>query len=329
MATYAREGASDGSTRWGRLTFLNIIAIALVATTVAGVRVSTLLALGQRPEFRVGVDLVSLSVTVQDPVNRYVPDLDRGSFEVIENGVPQNLTFFAKADVPVTLALLLDTSASMQDTLPTAQEAAIGFARQLAPTDMATVIDFDSRVETLQGFTNEVAALETAIRRTTAGGSTALYNAVYIALKELNRRKRADEQQMVRRTAIILLSDGEDTSSLVTFEAVLDLASRSNATIYAIGLGRADTAARLETHNAQFVLRRLAQTTGGRAFFPLTANELTAIYRDIRDELSNQYALAYESSSPRRDGQWRSVSVRVNRPNVMVRTRQGYYAPAR
>ncbi len=283
----------------------------------------------QGSAFRVGIDLVSLSVTVTDAGQRYVADLSRGDFVVIENGVPQELTFFARTAIPLALALLIDTSASMEHTLAAAQEAAIGFAHQLGPTDIATIVDFDSRVQIAQGFTSDSEALEGAIRRVTAGGSTALYNAVYIALKELSKLTPQDDPRTPRRRAIIVLSDGDDTSSLVNFDEVLDLASRSDTVVYTIGLAAPEPARTRNRQDGQFVLRRLAQQTGGRAFFPQDIKDLAAVYGDIRQELASQYSLAYESSSAKRDGQWRRVTVRVTRRGAIVRTRPGYYAPSR
>jgi len=137
--------------------------------------------------FRAGVDLVSLNVTVADGTPRYITDLTQDDFNVFEDGVKQDVTFFNKTNLPIALCLLLDTSASMDTKLATAQEAAIGFARRLRQQDLAEVIDFDSRVIVLQSFTNGVQELEQAIHKTSAGGSTSLYNAVYIALKDLKK----------------------------------------------------------------------------------------------------------------------------------------------
>jgi len=133
---------------------------------------------------------------------------------------------------------------------------------------------------------------------------------VYIALKEL--AKLPQDPQIPRRRAIIVLSDGDDTSSLVTFDDVLDLASRSDTAICTIGLGPREPASTRNNQDGQFVLRRLTQQTGGRAFFPQDIKELAGVYSDIREELASQYALAYESSTGRRDGQWRRIAVRVN-----------------
>jgi len=281
----------------------------------------------QQPAFRAGVELVSLNVTVMEGA-RYVTDLQQGDFEVYEDGVKQDVTIFNKANLPVALALLLDTSASMDTKLPTAQEAAIGFAKRLRMQDLAEVIDFDNRVTVLQNFTNSAPELEAAIRRTSAGGSTALYNAVYIALKDLKKAvaKNVDE---IRRQAIVVLSDGEDTSSLLPFEEVLDLAKRSETAIYSIGLRDNDGGGSKTFREAEFVLRQFSQQTGGRAFFPNQLADLNGVYGQISDELSSQYTVAYTSKNPRRDGAWRRIVVRVSRPGVAARTKQGYFAPSR
>lgn len=278
----------------------------------------------QGARFRAGVDLVLLNVTVLDGDQRHVTDLQQSDFAVLEEGTPQQLTFFRKADVRLALALVIDSSASMEQAMTTAQEAAVGFVRELQPSDVGTVIDFDSRVRVVADFTNDRATLEEAIRSTMSGGSTSLYNALYIALNELNKIKLSDELEVLRRRVIVLLSDGEDTSSLLSFEEALDAASRSDTVIYTIGLGIGSPAARRTAGDASFVLSRLAERTGGRAFFPAQAKDLAGVYRSIREELSNQYVLAYISAS-QRSGQWRRVQVRVNRPNVAVRTRQGYF----
>src|SRR4029077_6706912 len=137
--------------------------------------------------FRAGVEVVSLNVTVTDGTSRYITDLAQDDFNVFEDGVKQDVTFFTRTNLPIALALLIDTSASMESKLPTAQEAAVGFAKRLGPQDLAEIIDFDSRVVVLANFTNGVSDLEQAIRKTSAGGSTSLYNAVYIALKDLKK----------------------------------------------------------------------------------------------------------------------------------------------
>ena len=280
---------------------------------------------GQPPAFRAGVDVVSLTVTVTDREGRFVTDLEESSFRVYEDGVQQEINFFTKTQLPIALALLIDTSASMDEKMTTAQEAAIGFAQRLRPEDLAEIVDFDSRVNILQPFTNDLEQLERAIQRTTAGGSTSLYNAIYIALREL--AKAPLRQADLRREAIIVLSDGEDTSSLVSFEEVLELSKRSDTAIFSIGLQSDESRARTGFREADFVLRQLAQETGGRAFFPERIEELPEIYRQISDELSSQYSVGYISGNPLRNGQWRRVLVRTDRDAVSTRSKQGYYAP--
>ena len=281
----------------------------------------------QAPSFRAGVDVVSLNVTVTDSTSRYVTDLDQPDFSVFEDGVKQDITLFSRTNLPIALALLIDTSASMETRLPVAQEAAVGFAKRLRPQDLAEIVSFDSRVIVLQTFTDKASELEQAIRKTSAGGSTSLHNAVYIALKDLKKivARSADE---VRRQAIVVLSDGEDTSSLLPFEEVLDLAKRSETAIYSIGLKAEESSNARGFKEAEFILRQFAQETGGRAFFPGQVSELERIYGQISDELSSQYTVGYTSRNPRQDGAWRRVVVRVGRANTVARTKLGYYAPS-
>jgi Ca-activated chloride channel homolog len=297
--------------------------IALAAVFAAAA--ATALGAQQGNRIRSGVELVSLNVTVTEGTNKYVTDLNEDDFEVYEDGARQKLTFFSKTQQPISLALLLDTSASMDERMGIAQEAAIGFAKQLHKEDQAEVIDFDSQVRILSPFTNDAAALEKAIRATTPNGSTSLYNAIYISLKEL-KKTRAASASDIRRQAIVLLSDGDDTSSLIEFDEVLDLAKRSETVIYAIGLRQGEIARR-EFKEAEFVLKQLANETGGRAYFPTDARELSKIYQTIWDELSSQYSIAYSSGNPKRDGAWRRIQARVLKPGLTARTKQGYYGP--
>ncbi len=276
------------------------------------------------PSFRAGVDVVSLNVTVTDADNRFVTDLDQENFQIFEDGVLQEITFFSRARLPIALSVLIDTSASMDKRMRTAQEAAIGFSRSLGPDDLAEIIDFDGRVEILQDFTNDLELLGEAIRQTSAGGSTSLYNALYVALKDLSKAPLRPSE--VRRQAIVMLSDGEDTSSLITFDEVLELAKRSETGIYTIGLQEEEDE-RSGFREADFVLRQLAYETGGRAFFPEDVNDLPAIYQQISDEISSQYSVGYISANPLRNGQWRRTVVRVDRERTTARTKQGYYAP--
>jgi len=299
-----------------RLTF--VVVLLSVVGLIVGLS-------AQQPSFRAGVDIVSLNVTVTDAATHYITDLEESDFLVFEDGIKQNVTFFSRRQSPIALSLLLDSSASMEEHLPVLQTAASNFVHKLKSNDIAQVIDFDSRVEIRQGFTGNQAELDTAISQLAAGGSTSLHNAIYIALKEL-RKVRAVNEEDVRRQALIVFSDGEDTSSLVSFDEVLDLAKRSETSIYTIALRGSDVQAK-GFREAEFVMRTLAQETGGRAFFPAKIDDLNGVYTQIADELASQYTLGYTSANPRRDGAWRRIVIQVSRPNVTPRTKKGYYAP--
>jgi Ca-activated chloride channel family protein len=306
--------------RGSRVAIAALVATALAATLVASEQAPV-----QQPgRIRTGVELVSLNVTVTDGT-KFVTGLQQDDFEIFEDGTQQAVSFFSNIQQPTALAILLDTSNSMEEKLPTAQEAAVGFAKRMRPADTIEVIDFNSQVRIVQPFTSDVAALERAIRGTTVNGSTSLYNAIYISLKEL-KKERARSAEEIRRQAIVVLSDGDDTSSLVQYDEVLDLAKRSETAIYSIGLRQAESG-RPRFKEAEFVLRQLSGETGGRAFFPNSVAELPKIYQTISDELSTQYSLAYTSKNPLKNGAWRRIVVRVRPPGLTARTRQGYYGP--
>ena len=276
--------------------------------------------------FRGGIDVVSLNVTVTES-DKLIPGLDQSLFAVYEDGVQQDISFFSRAAQPIALSLLIDTSTSMETKLTVAQEGAIGFAKRLTGSDTAQIIDFDSRVDILQPFTNDPILLESAIRKTQVGGSTSLYNAIYVALSEM-KRVRAASKAEIRRQAVVILSDGEDTSSLIAYEDVLDSSKRAEVAVYAIGLRSKTDRPTRGFNEADFVLRTLSQETGGRVFFVDDVSQLPAIYQLIADELANQYTIGYTPKNLRRDGAWRAIVVKVDRPNTVARTKRGYFAPA-
>lgn len=273
--------------------------------------------------FRAGTDTVLLNVTVADGKHQPVSGLRLHDFQVFEDGVLQQVSVFASDPQPIALSLLIDSSVSMDRKLAVAQEAAVGFVRRLRPQDVAQVISFDSDTEIRQPFTSDISLLESAIRGIRQSGSTSLYTAVYIALTELRRIEAGDA---MRRQAIVLLSDGEDTGSLLTSDEVIDAAKRANVMIYTIALREKDPAAR-DLKGPDYALRTLTQVTGGRLFMIADAAQLPTIYQQIADELANQYVIGFASKNTRRDGTWRIVSVRVARPSTGVRTRAGYFAP--
>ena len=275
-----------------------------------------------RYQFRVTVDLISLNVTVTDTRNRFITDLLQEEFSVYEDGISQEVSVFSREDLPIRMVLLIDASASMDEKMTFAQEAAVNFVGEMKDDDLTEVVDFGSRAHVLQPFTADVEKLNRAIRMTQAGGTTSLYNALYIALKNLSRRR-----QDIRRQAIIVLSDGEDTSSLVTFDQVMELSKDTDVTIYTISLRKSGGRRSRAFSRAEHVLKKLAEETGGQWFFPDQIQELDSVYARIATELKSQYNIGYVSNNPKRDGSWRRVVVQTSIQNLLVRTKLGYYAP--
>jgi Ca-activated chloride channel family protein len=280
------------------------------------------------PLFRTGVDIVALNVVVTDGKQRFVTGLDAADFCVYEDGVQQDVSFFAATKVPLDLALLVDTSASMQDKMQTLQQAARGFLSTLREGDRAVIVDIKDNVKMAYPLGGDFGAADRAIQATAARGGTALYNGLYLAIKEMVKQRNAGE---VRRQAIAVFSDGEDTASLVGYEDVMDLAKQSGVAIYTITLKsqfavrQTSMAGRRYFSQSEFAMKALAQETGARSFFPVHITELAGVYGSIADELANQYAIGYASKNPRRDGAFRRVIVRVvERPDARTRTRSGY-----
>jgi len=289
---------------------------------------------GNRSTFKSGVDVVSLSVTVLDPKAQLLANLAREQFSVFEDGVRQDIAYFETSTVPLDLALLIDTSVSMEPKLAFVQQAAAGFVDALREGDRASVFSFNSYVRPLQPFTTDRDLVRQAIRNTTAAGGTALYNAVYVALRAFAKVPVDDGQ--VRRRAIVVLTDGEDTASVLSFDDMLAEAKRAGVTIYTIGL-HADSPsiyaaqrARGYFSEADFAMKQIAGETGAKAFFPTCQRELAAAYAEIGRELASQYAIGYVSRNPVRNGAFRRVIVRVTDVpgGASPRTRTGYLAAA-
>jgi len=285
----------------------------------------------QSQVFRSGASLVALNVTVTDKSERFVAGLEARDFAIFEDGVQQEVRFFESSAVPIDLIILLDTSSSMRHRMDLVHDAALGFIKKtLRAGDRGAVVTFSNGVDVLQPLTGDRAALESAIKSTVAGGATALHNALYISLKKFGRG--ANDTSEVRRQALAVLSDGDDTSSLIGFDDVLEVAQKSGVAIYPIALSpefqldRTSSGAPVFSQS-QYSMRKLAQDTGAQAFFPESVRELGAIYQAIAAELSNQYSLGYAPRNSRSDGRFRRIVVRVtSRPELRPRARTGYVA---
>jgi Ca-activated chloride channel family protein len=274
---------------------------------------------------------VALNVVVVDPQQQFVPGLNARNFAVYEDGVQQDVSFFAAAELPLDLGVLLDTSASMRDKIVTAQKAAVGFVSALRPVDRLLVIDIKDSSRVLAPLSNDLNTAKSAILGTYADGGTALYNGLYLTLKEMVRHKQVGEDP--RRQALVLLSDGDDTTSIVAYEDVMELAKQAGISIYPIMLRSSEFESQPARRDpgvskSEYGMKALAQETGGRSFPALEIDDLSGIYKAIGQELASQYALGYTSTNQRRDGAYRRVNVRiVDRANAQPRTRAGYLAP--
>ena len=284
----------------------------------------------QNKPFKSGIEMVPLTVTVTDASGKYVTGLADSDFTVVEDGVQQPLSFFASDHVPLDVALVLDTSSSMRADLPLVKSAATGLVHSLRETDRGAVIEVKQTAGIPQAFTSDRAQIEGAIRALSASGSTALFDGLYVVLKEFERQRQINQE--VRRQVLVLLSDGMDTQSRLGFEDVMDAARHAGVNIYVIALtGKAARVPRAERDSeslkAEYNMGAVARESGGRTFFPKSARELPAIYSSIAQELASQYELGYVPVRPGGDGAFRRVMVRLAPgANALARTRSGYYA---
>ncbi len=274
---------------------------------------------GQQP-IRVEVDAVNLLVTVnRKKTNEFVKGLTRGDFEIYEDGTLQEITNFAsETDLPLTIALCIDTSSSVRIKLDFEKEVAADFIYTvMRPTDRALLLEFDTGVTLLHDFTHNPNDLVREIEQLRAGGGTSLYDAIYLI----------SDQKMIwedGRKTIVLLSDGADQTSTHTFEEALRLAYRAEASIFAISTTRLGADIDHEGDNA---LRQLTRNTGGNTYFPVSTRELTTAFQEINDTLRNQYSLTYSPINKKRDGTFRKLRVKVHGvDDVVIRHRNGYYA---
>jgi Ca-activated chloride channel family protein len=282
------------------------------------------------PVFRTSIDVVALNVIVTDLRHQFVGGLSSGDFVVFEDGVRQDVSFFAASDLALDLAILLDTSASMTDKMSIMQRAAMGFANTLRPGDRALVVDIKDATKVLHSLGGSPTDIATAIKSTRAGGGTGLYNGLYMTLKELQKARTAAGADM-RRQAVVVLSDGQDTTSLMTFDDVMEVAKQAGIATYTITLRSPELTPFEQTRRSryfsesEFSMRQLAQETGGQAYFPMQINELNDVYAAIAKELASQYAIGYTPKTPHQDNRFRRIVVQVtDRPEMQIRTRTGY-----
>ena len=292
--------------------------------------------------FRIGVavDQVFLSVNARSVNGGFVGGLKKTDFLVYEDGVKQQIVNFYSQGVPVHVVLLIDISGSTREAQSEIRRAALGFAKSLAPEDKVAIVTFNYEPRLILNWTNDIARIETALESIYAKGTTVLHDALYVVFDDLLREARG-------KTAVIALTDGIDTESMVTQSDVMQLADRSETMVYVVSkleeYWAGAIAARLRYQaRAQLVpkqltddfilaakrfLGRLAQQTGAKVLDARAFASLSDVYRQVAEELKNQYYISYVPSNIMKDGRWRTVDLRVGSIGVQVSTRPGYYAP--
>jgi Ca-activated chloride channel homolog len=272
---------------------------------------------------RTRVDEVRVIFTVTDKHGRYIKDLKKEDFRVIDDSKPavQIRSFRSETDLPLQVGLLVDASNSIRDRFKFEQEAAIEFLNSIVRPryDAAFVVGFDSTPEVTQDFTDNTEYLSKGVHGLRPGGGTAMFDALYFACRD---KLLKQEQTGPVRRAIILLSDGDDNSSHVTREEAIEMAQRAEVIVYTISTNITGAKGKGDK-----VLERIAEATGGRAFFPFQIRDVSNAFSSIQDELRSQYAMAYKPADFALDGRFRTIDILAADKAFKVRTRRGYFAP--
>ena len=269
------------------------------------------------------VTRVNILFTVTDKKGRFVTDLGKDDFEVIENKKPQTIQqFTAESDIPLRLAVLVDTSNSIREQFRFEQQAAIRFIQSVVRPreDRLMLVSFDSAAEMVSDLTGDLKKLEDGVKSMRPGGGTAFYDAIYFACKE---KLMMDQPRDKFRRAMIVISDGADTESRMSRDQALEMAQKADVVIYAIS-----TNITRDDKDGDKVLRYLTEETGGQAFFPFKVEDLDQSFENIANELRHQYNIFYRPEPLKTDGLYHPVSVKPKgRKDLVVRARKGYYAP--
>jgi VWFA-related protein len=274
---------------------------------------------GQDATFRTDTRLVVLNVSVFDQNGKSFRDLPQSAFTVYENGEKQTVAVFRQEDVPISLGLTIDNSASMTDKRDRVASAALAMVKASNPRDEVFIIDFNEKAVLAKDFTDNIEDLEKALRNPEASGETAMRDALRLGIEHLRHSAHRDKK------VLLVVTDGEDNSSVETQAHLVEAAQQNGAIVYAVGLVGAEepeSAAR-----AKKQLTELTQQTGGHAWFPNDVGDIGRIAPEIAREIRDQYVVAYRPSNLAADGTFRRIRVDVNVPGVLVRTRAGYYAP--
>jgi len=277
----------------------------------------------EAPPISLDVTRVQMLFTVSDKKGRFVNDLNKEDFAIVEEKKPQTIVeFTAETNLPLRLAILIDTSNSIRERFKFQQEAATDFINTVIRPreDKAMIVSFDTAAEMVSDLTDDTEKLTNAIRGLRPGGGTALYDAIFYACRD---KLMQDQPRYKFRRAMVILSDGEDNQSRWTREQALEMAHKADVAIYSISTNITHIST-----DGDKVLRYFAEQTGGLVFFPFKAQDLAQSFENIANELRHQYNVLYRPEPLKTDGLYHPVDVRVkNRKDLVVRARHGYYAP--
>ena len=274
----------------------------------------------------IDVDLALVNVTVTDPYNRLVTGLEPENFRIFEDKVEQEVVNFSSEDVPISIGVILDHSGSMANKLGKAREAALQFFRTANPEDEFFLVSFNERAELLSPFTNNVEDLQSRMISTSAKGSTALLDAIYLGLSQMKGARNA-------KRALLIISDGGDNHSRYTEKDIKRLVREADTQLYSIGIfDPSEYRSRTpEELNGPTLLNEITELTGGRAFAADNINDLPDIAAKIGAELRNQYVLGYKPSNRAHDARWRKIKIKLRTPKglppLTAYAKTGYYAP--
>src|SRR6516162_7623014 len=270
----------------------------------------------------INVDLVNVIFTVSDKTGRFITNLPQDDFKVLEDEKQQAISNFSnETNLPLSVALVFDTSTSILGRLKFEQDAAGEFfyTTLRRGTDKALVITFDKTIALAQDFTDDKDLLTKAIGKVRAGGNTAMFDAAYLAMT-----KKLIGQP--GRHVVIVISDGDDNSSERSIDETIEMAQKTDTVIYAVGTSSPELFGSSKERGNKY-LKKLVDETGGKLFFPTKGDELTKSFLEISQELRSQYTLGYRSSNTKRDGAYRKIRVAATNKQFKVRARDGYYAP--
>ncbi len=318
------RGAGTGSRRRGPRAVLRdilagpILAPALCAILAGGLGAADTPA-QSTPVIRVDTRLVVLHATVVDKNGRLLLNLPETAFQVFENGVPQQIKIFKREDVPVSMGLVIDNSGSMRDKRAKVEAAALALVKDSNPQDEVFIVNFNDEAFLDKDFTNDVKDLEEGLARIDSRGGTAMRDAIRMSIDHLKEKAKKDKK------VLVVVTDGNDNSSLISLENLVKSAQDSGVLIYTVGLLSEEE--KREARKCKRALEELATVSGGEAYFPRETAEVDRVAHQVARDIRNQYTLAYTPVNVALDGSFRQIKVTANGPNrPVVRTRTGYYA---